>query len=102
MCDHYHIITLLLDACVELKIMRLHLIQLSKLFFNLRPNFGIILMFASIIKDRLLLRFQKLLRDMTKLLETNGSTIWSPADVQHLDRALGELKRSFTSQVIIA
>ena len=39
---------------------------------------------------------------MSKLLETNGSNIWSSADVQHLDRALGELKRSFASQVTIA
>ena len=47
-------------------------------------------------------RFQKLLRDMSKLLETNTSNIWSPADVQHLDRSLGELKRSFASQVSTA
>ena len=97
-CDHYHSILQCHGACAELKITRLHLIQLNRIFSQ-RQNFGI---FINIITAMILcLRFQKLLRNMSKLLETNASNIWSPADVQYLDRALGELKRSFASQVTI-
>jgi len=84
-------------ACIELKIMRPHLIHLNRIC-NLKQDFGkLFYMLNNLMIHGL--RFQKLLRDITKLLESNGSNIWGSADVQHLDRILGELKRSFATQV---
>jgi len=49
--------------------------------------------------DDMYYSFQKLLRDLNKMVESNSSNIWDSSDVQHLDRVLGELKRSFNPQV---